>query len=184
MKDDIRKDIINVLKDSIAALEMNDSKALREISNHTIHNSSIYQDKDSLTVAVVVYALSKVIERSVIPSNIINILDEAMRKLESSNIESYENSLADIVDIISKVDTKINLYTRHILNQAGIRKGSKIYEHGISLARTAEILNLSQWELMKYIGQTKIADKFPDYHVSAHERLLYARKIFGMGAEQ
>lgn len=184
MKEDILKDILAVLKDSIAALELNDSKSLREISNHTIHNSSIYQDKDSLTVAVVIYALSKVIERSIIPANIIDTLDNARKKLEASDIEGYENCLADVVDVISKVDTKINLYTRHILNQAGIRKGSKIYEHGISLARTAEILNLSQWELMKYIGQTKIADKYPDYHITAHERLLYARSIFGMGVQE
>ena len=44
-------------------------------------------------------------------------------------------------------------YIQDVFKKAAINKGSKIYEHGLSLEHTAKLLGTSQWELSEYIGQ-------------------------------
>ena len=51
MNDIIREDIIKILErviDILAVKETKDIIELKELSNHTIHNASIFQDKDSI----------------------------------------------------------------------------------------------------------------------------------------
>jgi hypothetical protein len=177
MNDDIKNDIIDVLKKSIIALENNNSQELRELSNHTLHNISIYQDKDSINIAVFIYALSKFIEKNNNNEKIKELMNCAKINLENNKIKEYEDCLSNAINIISEQDKKMNLYVKHILNQAGIKKGSKVYAHGISLARTAEILNISQWELMKFLGNTNIADNF-DEDIEIYERINYTKELF------
>lgn len=183
MNEEVRKDILDILEKTIEAFPENDSKTIRELSNHTVHNSSIYQDKDSINIAVVIYALSKLIERRHDNEEIIEKLTKAKEELENNNVEGYENALSETVDIIYSYDKKINFYVKHIINQAGIKKGSRIYEHGISLARAAEIFNISQWELVKYLGQTNIPDQQGELGVTIEDRIKYTRKLFGIENE-
>ena len=78
--------------------------------------------------------------------------------------------------IISTIDSKLKLYIGEVITQAEIKKGSKLYAHGISLGRAAEVLGISQWELMFYIGKTKLIDV--KGCVGVRERLNYARSLF------
>lgn len=180
MNEEVRKDILDVLEKTMDAFPRNDASTVRELSNHTIHNSSIYQDKDSINIAVVIYALSKLIERRHDNEELMQKLNQAKEQLEKNEVEKYENTLSEIVDIIYSYDKKINFYVKHIINRAGIKKGSRIYEHGISLARAAEIFNISQWELVKYLGQTNIPDKQGEFGVTLDDRIKYTRKLFGI----
>ncbi len=179
MNKEVKNDIINVLAEAIVFLRNNDSKSLRDLSNQTVHNSSIFQDKDSINIAVVVYALSKTIDRKKPESaDLANHLEDAKKSLENNDNENYQKHLSEVVDCICEYDKKMDLYVRHIFNQAGIKKGSRIYEHGISLARTAELFNLSQWELIKYLGNTNIYEKDIGGGVSLQDRLNHTRSIF------
>jgi hypothetical protein len=178
MEDRVREDIIGILLHATSALRQKNSMMLREASDHTIHNASIYQDKDSITVAVLVYALSKVVDRiSKSEPKIVGMLTQARRKLKEGNVEDYERIVKSLMKLIAQLDTKLDLYIQKVINEAEIKKGSRLYEHGISLAQTAELLGITQWELMKYLGQTRIADQFDDA-VNVQERLSYARRIF------
>ncbi|MBN2457744.1 hypothetical protein JXB31_01275, partial [Candidatus Woesearchaeota archaeon] len=181
MNEKIKADIIGVLDSALGLLEKKDSSELSELSNHTIHNASIFQDKDSVTIAVVIYALSKVIDRmGRIEQDVFDYINKAIASLKSDDLQAYESSIKDIVDAVSSVDKKMNLYVQHIIDQAGIKKGSRLYGHGISVAQTAEVFNISQWELMKYLGQTNIPEEFAD-EVDITTRLGFARKIFSTG---
>ena len=81
--------------------------------------------------------------------------------------------------MISKEDNKLQKYIRRVVNDAQIKKGFKIYEHGISLGKTAELLGISQWELMKYIGGVKLSDTVKD-KIQLQHRLNYARELFNV----
>ena len=63
MEDKIRNDILDVLVKSLNAVRNEDVKEIKEQSNHVLHNASVYQDKYSILVAVMIYSISKVIER-------------------------------------------------------------------------------------------------------------------------
>ncbi len=59
-----RKNIGRLIEESVSAIRKGDTFRLKELSNGNTHNASIFQDGDSLTIAIVIYALSKVVDRS------------------------------------------------------------------------------------------------------------------------
>ena len=182
MEAEVKKDLLSVLKDTLVILDQPrlDISYLRELSNRTIHNASIYQDENSVSVAVLLYSLSKIIERVKGRNDfakIKNLLSLTIEYLEDDNVESYHNFIQQIFDIISGADMKYKFYIQEVINQASIRKGSKIYEHGISASKTAQILGISPWELYEYLGAVNIEDNGMDIS-SVRDRLKFARGLF------
>ena len=55
--------VLRILKETRVAIEKNDSFNLKNLSNRTVNTSSLTQDSDNIAVAVIVYSLSKIIER-------------------------------------------------------------------------------------------------------------------------
>src|SRR3989338_10521090 len=64
MNNEVKKEIIDVLKGSLDAIKKNDIKFLRDLSNKVINSSSLFQDEDVITMAVMIYSLSKIFERT------------------------------------------------------------------------------------------------------------------------
>ncbi len=125
-----------------------------------------------------VYSLSKVIERKGISDYAVlsNLLKDAKENLEEGKIEKYREGIKKLFVFISKIDSELKLYIEKVINQAQIKEGSKLYEHGLSLARVSEILGISQWELMFYVGKTKLSDISEEINVK--KRLDYTRGLF------
>jgi hypothetical protein len=180
MDERVREDVNSILGSVQAALKQKNSMLLREVSDHTIHNASIFQDKDSITIAVLIYALSKIIDRlGKSEPKIARLLADARKELGHGDIKGYERRVKALVKEITAIDSRLDLYIQKVINEAEIKKGSRLYEHGISLAQTADLLGITQWELMKYLGQTRIADEFSDT-VTINDRVSYARRLFGL----
>jgi hypothetical protein len=180
MQDIVKKDILEVLEQALAALEAEDHHALLDLSNHVIHDASIFQDDDSVSFAVIIYALSKIVHRcdnEKIPvPQVISHLKEAKDALELGKEDVYRAVIKRIFDEVKKLDEKVGLYITEVINQARIKKASKMSEHGISLARTAELLGISQWELQDYFGKTQIPEH--ELGVPVKHRLKLARSWF------
>ena len=180
MIEKVRQDIIAVLRDVIKSLEKNDALSLSDLSNRIIHSASIFQDEYSISTAVIVFALSKIIQReNYIDVRITALLKRAIHHLQKQKINKYTKDIQKLMTNISKTDSKLNLYIQHVIDEAHVKKASKIYEHGISLGQTAYLLGISQWELMRYIGHTKIPETFIE-KVDIKERLNYVNKLFGI----
>ncbi len=178
MNEEIRKDLLAVIRDGKRIIKAEDSYALKELSNHTIHNASIFQDQYSISIAVIFYSLSKLIERcSFDTKRAIKLLDEAEATLKAGDVTRYKQCIKNIFSFISSVDSKLKLYIEQVINQAQIKKSSGMYAHGISLAQAANVLGISQWELMNYVGKTSIADVSPG-KVDVKKRLMFARTLF------
>jgi hypothetical protein len=180
MQDIIRKDILDVLAQAIVSLQAEDHHALGELSNHVIHDASIFQDDDSVSVAVLVYALSKLVQRCCdeqVPfTHLIPLIRQAHDALTAGKDDTYQATIHQLFAEIKKLDARLQLYITEVLEKARVKKASKLHEHGISIARTAELLGVSQWELQDYIGKTRI----PEEHlgISVQERLSRARGWF------
>ena len=182
MNEIIKKDILTIISKTIEILKVKEEKdivELKELSNHTVHNASIFQDEDSISIAILIYSLSKIIERKFGELDfklILNLSTLAFDYLKKDDIDEYRKTIKKLFDLISKIDSKLKLYIEEVIRQAQIKKGSQLYKHGISLARAAEILGISQWELMNYIGHTKIMDI--EVKVDIKSRLEFARELF------
>jgi len=183
----VRIDIISILGETLDAFSRKDYSSLKNISNHTIHNASIFQDNNSVSIAVIIYSLFKIINRdaeskiSVLENitHIIGSLSAARQALERNDEQEYSELVREMLKNIAKTDDQMKLYVEEVITQAEIKKGSKIYEHGISIAQAAEVLGISQWELMPYVGKTMTCE-YECEPGSIMKRVEYAREIFGI----
>jgi len=55
--------VIDVLTRARKSLEQENAAELKSLSDQTIHAASVYQHTDYILIAVIIYALSKVVER-------------------------------------------------------------------------------------------------------------------------
>ena len=177
-----RKDALSILGRVIGILQVKeekDTQELKELSNHTIHNASVFQDDCSVSVAVVVYALSKVIERHQDELNygkFIKILEKARASAANNEDYSFSLSIKELFSEISRVDSRLKAYVQEVINEARVKKGCKLCEHGLSTARASQIMGVSQWELMKYLGNTGLNEHSAGMDVKS--RVKFARGLF------
>ena len=183
MHEIIKRDIISVLSkvaEILKVKEETDVAEIKELSNHVIHNASVFQDEDSISIAILIYSLSKIIERKqrdLDYGKVMKMMNSAIDSLNSNQDDSFRKSVKEMFTFIRTMDEKLKLYIHEVINQAQIKKGCKLCEHGISVGRAAEVLGISQWELMHYLGKTTIMDQLED-PVSVAKRLKIARSLF------
>ena len=183
MLDIIKKDILAVLSELVEIFkvkEETDIIQIKELSNHVIHNASAFQDEDSISVAILIYSLSKIIERQqkgLDYNKVLSMLNSCILNLKNNEDEAFRKLIKNIFNFIRTIDAKLKLYIHEVINQAQIKKGCKLCEHGISVARASEVLGISQWELMHYLGKTTLIDQFSE-PVNVLKRLKIARSLF------
>ena len=70
-------------------------------------------------------------------------------------------------------------YIQDVLKKAAINKGSRIYEHGVSMGQTAKLLGITPWELAEYSGQTGSADVNLSITLDVKKRIKNAMDFLG-----
>lgn len=187
MQEEVRKDILSILKDSLVCIGENNILKLKELSNHTLHNATIYQDEYSTSIAVLIYSLSKIFERTryteyrtwpIFQKKVLETIKKSIDFLEKNNTESYDLAIQNLLLTIDKLEHKLSLHIKEVIEKAKINKASRIHEHGISIEKTASLLGISEWELMDYVGGTGIADVKFAVTKDALTRLKFARGLF------
>lgn len=183
MHDIIKKDILAVLGELLEILKVKEERGIsqiKELSNHVIHNASVFQDEDSISVAILIYSVSKIMERgqkNLDYGKLLGMLNSCISSLKSSQDDMFRKSIKNIFGFIRSTDEKLKMYIHEVINQAQIKKGCKLCEHGISVARASEVLGISQWELMRYLGKTTLIERFSE-PVNVSKRLAAARGMF------
>lgn len=189
MDDELRKRIIDVLGRTRLAFKNFDARELINLSDMTLHFAGIQQDPHSITIAVAVHTLAKIIQRrkyqeSRLWKNCFNtILDDlkkAREALEKEDEKGYEAFMKNVLKSSGKIDKRLSKHIIEVIEAAKIKKGSEVYRQGISVGRAAELMGITPWELRDYIGHTKIADIDPLLTRSAKRRIREARRIFGL----
>jgi hypothetical protein len=178
MDSTVKKDLLSILTDTISILKTKDTTSLKELSNHTIHNASIFQDQDSLSIAVIIYSISKILDRGHHDTRqIITLMEQAIMKLNHDDDNGYRAVTKKLLTLITNVDTRLKLFIEEVVHQAEIKKGTKIYDHGISLGQASALLGVSQWEMMNYIGKTQIQEA-PFSRPDVIEKIKFTRSLF------
>lgn len=178
MNQTIKEDLLHVLRMGRVVIEKNDSFALRELSNRTIHNASIFQDEDSVGIAVVFYSLSKIMERGKLDTDrFVSLISRAESSLTNDDTDGYKSAMKALFEEISRADQKLHKYIGAVVEQAEIKKGGKLYDHGISMAQAASVLGVSQWELTSYVGKTSMHEAYPS-RTDVKKRLDFTRGLF------
>ncbi len=182
-----KKHVIWILKQARSAVKKENTARLKQLSNQTIHTASIEQDPDSVAIAVIIYSLSKIVERknyeeykqwpSFYKAYLSNI-DKAILSLEKDNLKEFRTSLNNIRREIGRLSGRFKKHIQDVFKRAEINKASRIYEHGISMEQTASLLGISLWELAEYAGQTGISDVNLSITLPIKQRVKQAQEIF------
>lgn len=177
----VKQDILQILKKAQRYINNGNIKRLKHLSDYAIHNMSIFQDPDSLSLAVLIYAASKLLERwgfaGEYAEQTRNFLSSAEFQLEKDNIEGYRDEIRKLSDFLSNIEKQFKLYVEKVMVKGQVKKGSRLYEQGISAARAADLLGIGQWELMSYIGKTRIHDETEPVR-DVEQRIKLARELF------
>lgn len=182
------KHILNVLEQTKEAVKKQDSIKLKELSNQTIHSASVHQDTESILLAVIIYSLSKILERPQYKqypgwkkffSNFMRHIEHAISALKQNREEKFRKELRQIRTGIYSLTGDLKKTIQDVFKKASINKASRIYEHGISMEKTANLLGITIWELAEYAGQKReISDVNLNITLPIKQRIKIAEEIF------
>ena len=187
MDDYLKKEILNVLIPSYKAVRRNNLYDLRALSDHLLHSSSIFQDKYTISIAIVTYSLFKIMEKNESRAyknwngfykEVKVLLYLSIVNLKRNNFKEFETCIKKIMQEMKKLDIDVGMFVQEIIDSSKIKKGGKLYEHGLSAGRVAELLGISQWDLMQYIGVKK--EEYHFANIPIKERLNFTRRIFNL----
>ncbi len=187
MEKEIKDSILAIIEKVAVAVEARDVQGLSRLSNNTIHCASIFQDADSLSFAIITYSLSKILsrEKGLVPADDKTITKSFvinLRKIEESlkigDLHEYNKRVANVMKSIRMLDKKTTEYIQEIMTKSKIKKGSAMFEHGISISRVSQVLGVSKWELMGYLGGKFSIDSDNVRAQKALKRLAVAESFF------
>lgn len=191
MDDYLKKEICNSIGDMVYALTKRDSDVLKEISDRIVHSSSLYNDSDGITLGIASYSLAKVISRkksydfedwSSFTYMIKNSLESALKSIQRDDLDGYRYFIKKLMELISHADKKMKYYVGDILRDAQVKKGNALYQEGLSIGLISDLVGVSEWELMNYVGKTALMEKV-QHDSNVKSRLDTARRLFSKNSE-
>ena len=180
--------ILRIFREAKTAMVNGDPHDIKRLSGQTIHSATISQDPDNVVIAVLIYAVGKILERENYKEMpgwkefykvLIQNWDLAIKALENNDVDGFRVSIGKIRNSINKIDEDLSVYIRDVFNKAEINKAFKIYEHGLSSEQTATMLGVNLWDLASYIGQSSISEAKVSETMDVKERIKTAEEIFG-----
>ena len=183
-----RENVLRILKETKEAIKEGDTSKIKNLSNQTTNTASLTQDPDNIAVAVIVYSIGKILERENYRKMkgwnnfyriIISSLDLAVRDVSKNNEKGFRKDFEMIRKAINKLSGKLKKYIQEVFRKAQINKASRLYEHGISMEQTADLLGITMYELADYAGKTGISDVPVSKTMDAKSRIKLALEMFG-----
>lgn len=180
------KNILRIFQETKRAVEQGDTVQIKILSNQTNNTASLTGDPDNIAVAVIVYSLSKIIEREnyktlpgwkVFYNLYMKSIDGVIIALKNNDEAKARKYLEAIRIGIDKISGKLKEYIQDVFRNASINKASKLYEHGISMERTSKLLGVTMFELASYAGQR--TNDFPKTKtLDVRQRIKVAEDMF------
>ena len=175
MKNKVKNDIISVLDSSYKAIKDEKYHKLKDISKRVIHNISIFQDRDSVTISTLIYSLYKIMPKSPgLKPFMMKSLMDLKRSLIKNNFSSFNRINKKIIEEIEDRNYSLKDYIKSVFEQASIKKGAHAVYHGLSIANVAKTFNISRWELQSYLGNAELIDDYiKEYDYEEKLKVLY-----------
>ncbi len=182
-----KNNVLRILAETKEAIKNGDVVEIKNLSNQTTDTASLTQDPENIAVAVIVYSLSKIIERGgyrKLPgwnsfyNTYLSAIDKAILALKKNDEKALTQNLELIRKAINKLSGKLKIYIQDVFRKASINKASKLYEHGISMEKTAKLLGITLFELAGYAGQREIPEVSKTRIPNVEARIKIAMGMF------
>ena len=105
-------------------------------------------------------------------------MERAIKHVKENNEKGFRSDFGMIRKAINKLSGKLRKYVQQVFHDAKINKASRIYAHGISMAQTAKLLGLTQFDLADYIGETETNEAPQVKTMTPKKRIKLAMEMF------
>ena len=182
-----RDNILRIFQGTKEAISRDDSATINSLSNQTNNTAALTNDPDNIAAAVIIYALSKIMERrdyaklqgwKKFYDTYLGAIGRIIDAIENKDDKGYRNNIKELRAAIESLSGKLKDYIQDVFRKASINKASKIYEHGISMETTAKLLGITMFELASYAGEKQTADVPQTKTVDVKERIKLAMDFF------
>jgi len=179
--------VLRIFEESRLAIEDGNGSTLRSLSDQTINTASRTQDPDNIATAVIVYALSKIIEREDYRNqegwenfynNLINLIDKTIKAIKEKKEFLVKKNLEAMRKEINNLSGNLKKYIGEVFRKASVNKASRIYAHGISQEKTAKLLGITIWELQDYAGATNVSEDPEAKTITVRQRIKCMEDMF------
>lgn len=178
MRQSLIKDIystIRILKEDKATA----SKDLQKLSEHVIGDVALYRNVDAATLAVLIYSIYKTV--SCVPNHkqqeLLEGLEQIKTNIEKKQFTKYNAAIKRMFELLKDCNSQIKNHIQDVFYAAKIRKGTDLLEQGLSLARAADLMGVSRWDVLQY-GGSSVTHVDHKESWPAVKRLKLAREIF------
>lgn len=183
-----KENILKILEGTKDSIQKGDASTIKNLSNQTTNTAALTHDPDNIAIAVIVYSISKLLERQdyqKLPgwkefyNNIFKSINNTISAIKSNNEEKIKINLNNLRNSLIKVSGSLKKYIQDIFRKASINKASKLYEHGISMEKTAKLLGITMYELASYAGQREQLAETPIVKgINIKSRIKLAMDLF------
>ncbi len=155
---------------------------LKHLGAETARDALEFNEPRFVEFSIVAYSISKLLEKPYITeSNRWKIFsqflaDELNAGVKCTTKEQCDFVLTKIVKEVDKLSEDLGRFVTGIIEKARIKAATQIYAHGASIGRAIELTNADRKELLNYIGNTKLPDKYATKTVK--ERMAFVEKLF------
>lgn len=183
-----RENILKIFKGTKEAVLREDPAKIKNLSNQTNNSVALTNDPDNIAAAVIIYALSKILERpgyrnmsgwDKFYDTYTRTIDKIIDSIKRGDDKAYRDNVGIIREAIEKISGKLKEYIQDVFRKASINKASKLYEHGISMETTAKLLGVTIFELAEYSGQSEYNSEMPQTNTfDVRQRIKLAMDMF------
>lgn len=183
-----KENIYRILEETKKAIQEGNSAEIKNLSNQTTNTIALTQDPDNIAIAVIVYSISKLIERedyrklsgwNEFYKTIFSSINNTINSLKKNDEQKIKENLDNLRKSLMKVSGDLKKYIQDIFRKASINKASKLYEHGLSMEKTADLLGITMFELANYAGQKESVSEIPIRKgISTKARIKTAMEMF------
>ena len=182
-----RGNVLRIFQETKEAVERRDATTIRNLSNQTNNTAALTNDPDNIAAAVIIYSLSKIIERAdyeKLPGwnkfygVYVNCIGNVIGAIKKRDDEAFRKHVKMLRDAIGKLSGRLKIYIQDVFRKASINKASKLYEHGLSMEKTADLLGITLFELADYAGSKELADAPQIKTVDVKARIRMAMEMF------
>jgi hypothetical protein len=181
------ENILRIFQKTKEAVSRGDSAEIKNLSNQTNNTAALTNDPDNIATAVIIYALSKIIEREDYKKLLgwnrfygiyIKAIDRIIVALKKEDYSAFREDIKIIRGAIEKLSGTLKQSIQEVFRKASINKASKLYEHGISMEKTAGLLGITLFELASSAGQRDFADAPQMKTIDVKARIKLAEDFF------
>ncbi len=173
-----------VISSIIENFEKSNLYLLHRLDESLLEKGIIDNDKDIIDLCVITYCFRKTLSKKHITTNIkwpevkdriAGHLNNIKKSISTGDAEKTKQEIKEIETTIEHTDNLFGYFVQNLVSNSRAKIASSAYGYGLSLSKAVKLLSANKEQVMKIIGQTKMADE-DELFSSIKERVNYIQE--------